>query len=67
MYWCGPILGGILAALIYETLFAANASLTRTKNFLTKANFEDSYEVHDDHDGKKHPKELEGEVAISNI
>jgi MIP family channel proteins len=44
VYWCGPILGGVVAALIYENLFAANASLTKAKDFLmTTAYDSDKY------------------------
>ena len=33
----GPIVGGILAALIYEYIFAAGASFTRTKKFVLRS------------------------------
>ncbi|KAK2155061.1 hypothetical protein LSH36_250g02028 [Paralvinella palmiformis] len=34
VYWCGPILGGILAGLLYENLFASDASLSKAKGYL---------------------------------
>jgi len=39
VYWAGPIVGGILAALIYETFFAANSSAHKTKAFLLSSNY----------------------------
>jgi len=40
VYWLGPILGGILAGLIYEFVFAANASAGRTKAMLSQCPFD---------------------------
>ena len=42
MYWLGPLLGGILAGLLYDMLFAANASVEKTKAFFTKRDYDDS-------------------------
>lgn len=36
VYWVGPIIGGLVAALVYEYVFAAGASFTRTKKFVLK-------------------------------
>lgn len=36
VYWVGPIIGGLLAALEYEYVFAAGASYARTKKFVLK-------------------------------
>lgn len=36
MYWVGPVIGGLVAALVYEYVFAAGASFTRTKKFVLK-------------------------------
>lgn len=36
VYWVGPNIGGILAALVYEYIFAAGASFTKTKKFVLK-------------------------------
>lgn len=41
VYWCGPILGGVLAAILYETIFAADASLAKAKYFLLSTKSED--------------------------
>ena len=35
VYWFGPILGGVLGAILYEYVFASNASLARVKSCLT--------------------------------
>jgi aquaporin-4 len=40
VYWLGPIFGGIVAAMLYEFLFAANASLERTTAMLTQCPFD---------------------------
>jgi len=40
VYWLGPILGGIVAALVYEFVFAANASVGRTKAMLSQCPFD---------------------------
>lgn len=40
VYWLGPILGGILAGLLYEFVFAVNASVSRSLGMLTKCPFD---------------------------
>jgi hypothetical protein len=45
VYWLGPLLGGILAGLMYENLFASNASLNKAMEFLLAS----------DYDTEKHP------------
>jgi len=42
MYWLGPLAGGIVAALLYDLLFAANASVEKAKAFFTKRDYDDS-------------------------
>lgn len=37
VFWVGPVVGGILAALIYEYIFAAGATFTRTKKFVLRS------------------------------
>lgn len=32
----GPVVGGLVAALVYEYVFAADASYSRTKKFVLK-------------------------------
>ncbi|CAH1780059.1 unnamed protein product [Owenia fusiformis] len=45
VYWTGPILGGVIAALLYDSVFAANASITRAKGYLMSSNYQgDDYE-----------------------
>jgi len=39
LYWCGPIFGGITAAVVYETTFASNASLKKIKNFFLTSKY----------------------------
>ncbi|KAK3607007.1 hypothetical protein CHS0354_023406 [Potamilus streckersoni] len=40
VFWLGPILGGILAGLTYENVFAVNASLAKCKGFLLSSNYD---------------------------
>ena len=39
MYWCGPFLGGISAGLLYDGVFAADASLEKTRDYLLTSNY----------------------------
>ena len=40
-YWLGPLLGAAFAALIYEHMFAVNASMAKLKSYLTAYNYDD--------------------------
>ena len=42
MYWLGPLLGGVLAGLLYDLLFAVNASVAKTKAFFSQRDYDDS-------------------------
>ena len=59
VYWCGPLLGGIAAALLYENVFAVNASLSKAKGFLLAADYDpEDYEPN---------KEQPAEVTLFNM
>ena len=59
VYWCGPLLGGIAAALLYENVFAVNVSLSKAKGFLLAADYDpEDYEPN---------KEQPAEVTFLNI
>lgn len=40
LYWLAPILGGVVAGLLYEIVFAANASLERTRAMFSKCPYD---------------------------
>jgi len=40
VYWCGPILGGIAASLIYENIFAANASTAKARAYILASQYD---------------------------
>jgi len=40
IYWVAPLLGGVLAGLLYDLLFAVNASVAKTKAFFTKRDYD---------------------------
>jgi len=42
MYWLGPLLGGLLAGLLYDLVFAANASVAKAKAFFIRRDYDDS-------------------------
>jgi len=58
MYWLGPLLGGALAGLLYDLVFAANASVDKAKAFFTRRDYDDSQ--FDQH-GRRKAKEREEE------
>nr|CAX48992.1 water-specific aquaporin [Lumbricus rubellus] len=41
VYWAGPLLGGALAGILYDFLFATNATLDKLKGFFT-SDYDDS-------------------------
>ncbi|CAG5116945.1 unnamed protein product, partial [Candidula unifasciata] len=41
VYWLGPLLGGLVAGLLYEHLFAVNASLLKAKACLLSSDYDD--------------------------
>jgi len=41
MYWLGPLLAGVVAALLYDLVFAANASVEKAKAFFTRKDYDD--------------------------
>jgi len=42
MYWIGPLIGGALAGLLYDLVFAANASVAKANAFFTRRDYDDS-------------------------
>jgi len=42
MYWLGPLVGGLIAGLLYDLVFAANASIAKTKAFFTRKDYDES-------------------------
>jgi aquaporin-4 len=45
-YWVGPMLGGAIAGLLYDFLFAVNATTTKVKGFFTRGYDNDNYDQH---------------------
>jgi len=43
MYWLGPLVGGLLAGLLYDLVFAANASAAKAKAMFTQRDYDDSH------------------------
>jgi len=42
MYWLGPLFGGLLAGLLYDLVFATNASMDKAKAFFSRRDYDDS-------------------------
>lgn len=63
VYWVGPLCGGIFAGLLYDNIFAANASLAKCRDFLMTSQYDD-----DDYPARKTViKVLEEEYEPVNI
>lgn len=41
VYWLGPILGGVVAALLYDNVLASNASLRKARDLMMSSKFDD--------------------------
>ncbi|GFN77141.1 Aquaporin [Plakobranchus ocellatus] len=41
VYWAGPIMGGVMAGLLYEHLFAVNASIAKARACLLTSDYDD--------------------------
>jgi len=44
LYWIGPLVGGMLAAIIYEFLFAVNATPAKLRGFFSQGYDNDDYD-----------------------
>jgi len=42
MYWLGPLIGGVMAGMLYELVFATNASTEKAKAMFTRKDYENS-------------------------
>lgn len=42
MYWFGPLLGGVMGAVLYDFLFAANSSVEKAKAIVSERDYDDS-------------------------
>ena len=40
MYWCGPVLGGVIAGLLYDNAFASNTSWAKAKAYLLEGGYD---------------------------
>lgn len=40
VYWLGPLLGGLVAGLLYDNVFAMNASLMKARGFLLSSQYD---------------------------
>jgi len=41
-YWLGSLFGAMIAALLYDLLFATNSSLEKAKSLVSKRDYDDS-------------------------
>jgi len=42
MYWFGPLLGGVMGAVLYDFLFAANSSVEKAKSLVSERDYDDA-------------------------
>ena len=42
MYWLGPLIGGVIAGMLYELILATNASRAKAKAMFTRKDYDDS-------------------------
>lgn len=71
VYWVGPIIGGIIGALLYELVFSASASLKNLKQFFTSPIYGQEEEEDDMYDVNPEPidikiinDKLDGEATV---
>ena len=71
VYWVGPIIGGIIGALLYELVFSASASLKNLKNFFTSPVYGQEEEEDEMYDVNPEPidikiinDKLDGEATV---
>lgn len=54
VYWCGPLLGGVVAGLLYDNAFAANASMKKARGYLLAS----TYDAENFEENKERPSKV---------